>query len=194
MSVPSWMWHLPIWPDTRNATSLQASVDGLSQPDLLDGQTPESCGPGVAPVSLSAPRAEGASKGGETLGTYGRIGATSSGLDDLLPSLASRLPVPSLGPLRSEMIWRPMDIGSGLPLSRHARSGLTTFGKESGFLHTPTCAQNMSAPSMQKHKCCRGVIVSPEEFCRRMGYPPEWISAAPAKASETPSSRNSRRK
>ena len=31
----------------------------------------------------------------------------------------------------------------------------TTLGEDTGFLHTPTCTANYTAPSMMKHKCCQ---------------------------------------
>ena len=175
--------------DTCNAISSQESAGGLSHSSLQDGQLSGQCGQGAVLASLSAQQAEGAVAALDQTSTSGPIGSASSGLDALLPSLASRLPMPLIGLLRCGMTWKAVPMPSGLPISRLARSGLTTYGREFGFLHTPTCAQNMSAPSMQKHKCCRGVIVSAAEFGRRMGYPEAWLSAAPAEALVTPSSR-----
>lgn len=53
---------------------------------------------------------------------------------------------------------------------------LTTFGKDTGFVHTPTCTANYSAPSMQKWKSCK-------EFTRVFGNPTpmnhEWLMGWP---------------
>lgn len=53
---------------------------------------------------------------------------------------------------------------------------LTTFGKDTGFVHTPTCTANYAAPSMQKHACAR-------EFVRVFGRPDpknhEWLMGWP---------------
>ena len=53
---------------------------------------------------------------------------------------------------------------------------LTTFGKDAGYLHTPTCTANYSAPSMQKWPACR-------EFVRVFGIPTpmnhEWLMGWP---------------
>lgn len=180
--------------DTCSAISLPESADGLSPSSSQDGPLTDRCGQGAALVSRLARQVADAEVAQVQTSTFGPIGSASSGLDALLPSLANRLPMPLIGSLRCGVIWKEVPMPSGLPISRLARSGLTTYGREFGFLHTPTCAQNMSAPSMQKHKCCRGVIVSAAEFCRRMGYPADWLSAAPAEASATPSSRKSLRK
>lgn len=53
---------------------------------------------------------------------------------------------------------------------------LTTFGTDIGYLHTPTCAANYAAASMQKHPNCRN-------FVRVFGTPPptnqEWMMGWP---------------
>jgi len=49
---------------------------------------------------------------------------------------------------------------------------LTTFGKDTGYLHTPTCTANYASPSMQKWPACR-------EYVRVFGRPTptnhEWL-------------------
>ena len=61
---------------------------------------------------------------------------------------------------------------------------LTTFGKDSGYLHTPTCAANYSAPSMQKHACAREFVrvfgtPSPINAEWLMGWPTGWTDLKP---------------
>jgi hypothetical protein len=170
------------------------SEDGRSPQDSPGGPTTANCGPEAARANLSAMPAEVRQREGMIKGTYGQHGDGLSLSADLQPFLESRLPVPLIGSLKCAMTWKAKDMRSRHGLSRLRLLVLTIEGKDCGFLHTPTCAQNMAAPSMQKHKCCRGVVVTPQEFCRRMGYPTEWLRAAPAKASATRSSRKSPRK
>jgi hypothetical protein len=55
----------------------------------------------------------------------------------------------------------------------------TTFGKDFGYLHTPTTIANFCAPSMQKHAGCRNWVtvfgkVTPEAQEYLMGWPQGW--------------------
>ena len=90
MSVPSWMWHLPMLPDTRNAIGSQASADGASQLALLDGPTTASCGPVPRHASRSASRENSA--GPMTIGTCGPISSDSSQQDGLPSCSVSKSP------------------------------------------------------------------------------------------------------
>ena len=62
---------------------------------------------------------------------------------------------------------------------------LTTLGKDIGFLHTPTCTANYTAPSMMKHKCCQifvrafGRPRNPWVAEWLMGWPMGWTDSAP---------------
>lgn len=61
----------------------------------------------------------------------------------------------------------------------------TTLGKGTGFLHTPTCTANYTAPSMMKHKCCQlflqafGNARNPWVAEWLMGYPTGWTDSGP---------------
>ena len=90
MSVPSWMWHLPMLPDTRNAIGSQASADGASQLALLDGPTTASCGPVPRRASRSASRENSAAP--MTIGTCGPISSDSSQQDGLPSCSVSKSP------------------------------------------------------------------------------------------------------
>ena len=186
------MWKPLTCDGFGNVTFSQESEAGPMPPDLLESPTPCRYGPEAAPASRSAqPQAEKVAACHQK-STSGPSGFASSELAVLLPSLGSRFPLPVLGLMRSLMDWRQRAIPSGRLISRLARLGQTTYGTGSGYLATPTATANQDAPSMQKHKGCRGVVVSPAEWCRRMGYPPEWLAAAPFYGdSETPSSRRS---
>ena len=58
------------------------------------------------------------------------------------------------------------------------------FGKDFGYLHTPTCTANFAAPSMQKWKACRNFVAvfgkpSPTNFEFLMGWPIGWTDLKP---------------
>ena len=60
----------------------------------------------------------------------------------------------------------------------------TIYGKEFGYLHTPTCTANFAAQSMQKHKSCRNFTEvfgrpSPTSFEHLMGWPIGWTDLKP---------------
>ena len=61
---------------------------------------------------------------------------------------------------------------------------LTTFGKDFGYLHTPTTMANYCAPSMQKHAGCRTWKqvfgkVTPNHQEWLMGWPLGWTDLKP---------------
>lgn len=61
---------------------------------------------------------------------------------------------------------------------------LTTFGRDIGYLHTPTVAANYCAPSMQKHACARSFLrvfgkVSRQAHEYLMGWPAGWTALEP---------------
>src|SRR6266404_4637047 len=65
-----------------------------------------------------------------------------------------------------------------LPLARRTWV-LTTFGNGIGYLHTPTCTANYSAPSMQKWQCARSFVQvfgkpHPANAAWLMGWPAQW--------------------
>lgn len=60
----------------------------------------------------------------------------------------------------------------------------TTTATGIGYLHTPTVAANYSAPSMQKHACCRNFVAvfgkpAPENAEWLMGLPPGATDSQP---------------
>ena len=90
------------------------------------------------------------------------------------------------------LTWRGADTKSRRRLKfRLVPSDTIIGGRASGFLHTPTRAANMAAPSMQKHKCCRGLEMNPEEWERRMGFPPDWTDLEPLGTPSCPKSQKS---
>lgn len=72
---------------------------------------------------------------------------------------------------------------TSLPLARQTWV-LTTFGKDIGFLHTPTTKANYAAPSMQKWPSARAFVTafgrpSPENHEWLMAWPPGWSDTSP---------------
>lgn len=60
----------------------------------------------------------------------------------------------------------------------------TTFGSDIGYLHTPTCAANYAAPSMQKHPSARAFVAvfgkpSPMSHEWLMDWPSGWTALWP---------------
>lgn len=58
------------------------------------------------------------------------------------------------------------------------------YGKDFGYLHTPTCTANFAATSMQKHRSCRNFIQvfgkpSPMNYEHLMGWPIGWTDLKP---------------
>lgn len=69
---------------------------------------------------------------------------------------------------------------------------LTTYGEDIGYLHTPTCAANYSAPSMQKHPCAQAftrVFGRPTPMNQEwlMGWPLGWTALQPLATDKFPS-------
>ena len=61
---------------------------------------------------------------------------------------------------------------------------LTTFGKDFGYLHTPTTMANFLAKSMQKHAVCRAWKtafgkITPNHYEWLMGWPLGWTDLEP---------------
>jgi hypothetical protein len=81
--------------------------------------------------------------------------------------------VQSTGPQKISRRW--VTKPEHLPFPRQTWV-LTTFGNDTGYLHTPTATANYAAPSMQKWAVCR-------EYVRIFGRPTpvnhEWLMAWP---------------
>ena len=72
---------------------------------------------------------------------------------------------------------------SALPFPRKTWVA-TTYGNAIGYLHTPTCAANYSAKSMQKHACARNFTQvfgkpTPTNHEWLMGWPIGWSGIEP---------------
>jgi hypothetical protein len=176
-----------IWTDTRNAIFSRALPDGFSPFNSPDGLPIDLCGPEVVPVSRLAVQQEGGAMAYPMKNTCGQNSSGSSVPPALLSSLVSKFQTLCPDWMKSVMIWKTKTTPSGRCLYRLTVPERTM--KENGFTlrHTPTCTANQAAPSMQKWPCCRGLVVTPDEWRRRMGYPQEWLSVG----LETPSSRKS---
>lgn len=145
--------------------------------DWPAGQTTSPPGPALVRASGSPVPAVGARP--RTIS--GSHSSASSEAPALVVCLANRLTRPGNG-------WT----GSSLILNRWATPSMRAFYRltlsastmrASGFTlqATPTAKANQAAPYMRRTwPGCREVVVSPEAWCRRMGYPPEWLNCAPS--------------
>jgi hypothetical protein len=71
---------------------------------------------------------------------------------------------------------------------------LTTFGKDFGYLHTPTTMANFLAKSMQKHAGCRAWTtafgkITPNHYEWLMGWPVGWTDLKPLETGRFPCAR-----
>lgn len=176
---------------TANIISSPVSADGRSPFASPGGPTTRRSGQGLAPANRSrAPRAGGVSAPIAN-GTFGQYGASSLLQGALASSLASRLPKLQIGMPQRAMTWRQMVMPSGRLTCRLSAS--VAIIRASGFIirATPTAKANQSAPSMAKWPGCKGIEVSPQAWCERMGYPLAWLQCA---GSETQSTRKSPRR
>lgn len=161
---------------TLNAISSPASADGGSPSGSPAGLTIDLFGQAHVPVRLSQARLEAAT----SPMTFGRHGSPSSLQVALERSLASRLPTKDLGSIASAMTWIHWVTKSGRRFFRLSVSEKTIRARGFTLWATPTATANQDCASMAKWPGCNGIKVSPEAWCRRMGYPPEWLSLAPS--------------
>jgi len=175
----------PISLAIRNAISSPASGDGLSPCGSPAGLTTDLFGQVRVPVRLSRARLEAET----SQPTCGPRGSPSSLQTALEGSLASRLPTKELGSIASAMTWTHWVTKSGRRFFRLSLSERTIRALGFTLWATPTATANQACASMAKWPGCNGIEVTPESWCRRMGYPAEWLSLAP---SATPSSLKSR--
>ena len=66
--------------------------------------------------------------------------------------------------------------------------GVTTGGRATGFLATPTATCNQAAPSMQKWPSSKGFNTDPDVLEKRMGYPTGWTDVEPSAMPSSPKS------
>jgi hypothetical protein len=170
---------------TSNAISSPASADGPTPSVSPGGPTTDLFGQVRVPVRLSQARLEAAT----SRQTDGPIGSPSSLQVALEQSLASRLPIRGLGSIASAMTWVHWITKSGRRFFRLSVSEKTMRARGFTLWATPTATANQACASMAKWPGCNGIEVTHEAWCRRMGYPPEWLSLAP---SATPSFLKSR--
>lgn len=156
-------------------TSLPESADGRSRSSSPDGLMAALFGQGPVPANFFQPLLEVVT---ERL-ICGRSGCDSSLAYNLVASLVNRLPVPGLGSMASVMIWKPWVTRSGRRFSRLSLSAKTMRAIGFTLLHTPTAKANQAARSMEKWPSCRGLVVTPETWNDRMGFPRAWLDCAP---------------
>jgi hypothetical protein len=173
--------------DTTKHISSQELEAGPSHSGWPDGQA-DMFGQEAVRVSRSQQRLEGLAREQTMSAIYGPSGSGLSLQDRLNGSLVSRLPLPALGLIASAMTWKQSVTPSGRRFFRLSVSAKTISDIGFTLRATPTATANQDAPSMMKHKGCRGIEVTPKSWCERMGYPLEWLYEGLA----MPSSRKSR--
>lgn len=190
-SEASLMSSLPISRDTTNVTSSRESEDGHTLCASQEYPTMNQSGQAVAPVSRSVTQREVAEEGCQARSICGPTCTACCLRAALLTSLGNKSRPLSIGWMLSGLKWKKQTTPSGRSLFRLTLSAQTI--KENGFIlrATPTTMANHDAPSMQKHRGCRGLVVTPQNWCSRMGFPPQWLIAASAMRSFRKSPRSS---
>ena len=188
-----------------NATSSQASADGVSRSGSQDGPTIGKSGQDRVRASRSAGLAAGSAP--QTLGTSGPTSLASSASERLASSLASRLTdlMDGHGSTAFMLTWRQQATPSGLRLCvLRARALHTSDSGFTGSLPTPVASEHrdVSRPVVLA-KCDRGgrlarwicarsaaarmwpepVTLNPSFARHMMGYPAAWDDCA---GTETP--------
>lgn len=178
--------------DSLSSTLSPALPDGPMPCALPDGPMTDLFGQALVPVSPSVRRLEAGTLAGKTIAISGPLGDASSLNARLALSLASRLPLPGTGSMASAMTWKAWVTPSGRRFSRLAVSVSTMRALGFSLFATPTASANQSCRSMQKWPGCRGIVVTPGVWRRRMGLPIDWQVCAPTVTrSSRPSRRNS---
>lgn len=140
---------------TLNAISLQASADGPTLPDWLDGPTTAPSGPAHAPASPSALPAKAKAK--RTRATSGPSSSASLVPDGPMSSWESRLRqrLESIGSTECILTWKASATPLGRQLSRLVPSMRRTDEIDSGLWPTPNARDHMPAHTPEyiaKHK------------------------------------------
>lgn len=182
----------------RNAISSLASAAGLSRSDLPDGVTSDRFGPDHVHASPSVPPADNGAL--QTNATSGRRGSISSASIALQRSLESKLLTRSLGSTSHSMTWRASVTPAQRRICRLRASAHRKIAPGSGSWPTPRAAGGKAGPDYAKATRSKtglslptvlGGMPNPTWLAWLMGYPEQWINAAP---SVTPSSPKSRRR
>lgn len=148
MSVPSWMWHLPILPDTPNATSLPGLEAGPTPPDLPAGPMTESFGLEARPANRSRSREKVLPK--QMIGTFGPTTFALQQPEGPLSSWVSRLQqrLARIGSTECLLTWKASATPAGRQLFRLVPSTPRTAATDSGLWPTPTtCMSKGSSPA-----------------------------------------------
>lgn len=174
-----------LW-DSLNATSSPGLAGGVTPYGSPDGRTIVQSGRFRAPVRSSRARLEAA----RLRLICGPNSGASSLQHALACSLANRWQQRDPGSIDCALTWKPWRTTSGRLFCRLALSVSTMRALGCSLSATPTSTANQACPSMTKWIGCRGVEVTPEAFCWRMGFPTAWLNLPRL---ETPSCQGSRR-
>ncbi len=142
MNDPFWKWHLPILPDTPNATFSPGSEAGPTLRASPDGLMTVSCGQDPHHASHSATQAPAAAL--PTTATCGLSSADLSQPDVLLSSWVSRLQqrLDVTGLTTLQMTWQVKATPAGRQFCRLALSARGTDVNGFGLLPTPSGTSN----------------------------------------------------
>lgn len=171
----------------RSATSSLASAAGLSHSDLPGGLTTDLFGP--APARVSRSRQQDAGAASQTNAISGRRGSVSSASAALQRSLESRLIARSFGSTTHLLTWKVLVTPAQRQICRlHARAHLK-IAPGSGSYPTPRASGGKAGPDYAKTGRSKtglslptvlGGMPNPAWLAWLMGYPAQWISAAPS--------------
>lgn len=185
MSVPSWMWHLPILPATPNATSSPASPDGPLRLVSPDGPTTANCGPAPRRASRSASRERSVAP--TTNGTCGPTSFASSVPDGPLSSWESRLRqrLARIGSTECLLTWKVSATPAGRPLSRLVPSMRPIAETDCGLWPTPQARDGKGEHSPERIAAMRAAghgMSNLPDAARDVALWPTPTSLAPARA------------
>ena len=182
---------------STSATSLPESAAGVTHSGLPDGMTAEISGPDRAHASRGQRLVAGAAT--VTSATNGRSGFGSSESVALQQLLESRLRARGFGSTVYSLTWKVWVTPAGRRICRLRASAPRKIAPGCGFWPTPRAAGGKAGPDYAKTGRSRtgislptalGGMPNPTWLAWLMGYPAQWISAAP---SVTQSSRSLQR-
>lgn len=150
------MSHLQTSLDSHSATSLLASVSGVSLCEKPDGLMIGQCGPAVALASLSARQA--LERGLRTQDTFGQASPGSSASANLQSSLESKLRarLSSLGSTLYTLTWKPWVTPSGPSRFRLRASVRRTSVTDCSGWATPTATDYIERKGLRPSRAATG--------------------------------------
>lgn len=181
------MFDRPTSLDMRSAISSLVSAAGLTPSDLPDGLTTALCGPDHVPASRSATPDAGTAS--PTSVTSGLIGSGLSPSNVLQSFLESRLRAREFGSTTHSLTWKDWATPAGRRICRLRASAHHKIAPGSGSYPTPRAAGGKAGPDYAKSSRSKtglslptvlGGMPNPMWLAWLMGYPAQWVNAAPS--------------